>query len=132
MPLVCDRELFERHRRELRVDPRHVFAHDLADGRIPAQLSFLHQHGREGGRHRLGVGAEMEAVVDCHLDVGAEHAHADRAGGDDHAVLDHGRRERGQAMLGPHRLKRCVERRVERARLRKDSRRKRKPGASRG
>ena len=87
-------ELLERHRRKLRVDAGHVLAQHFADGRIPAQLAFLHQHGGERGRHRLGVGAEMKAIVEPNLDIGPVHAHADRAGGDDHAVLDDRRRER--------------------------------------
>jgi hypothetical protein len=59
------RKLLKRDRGELRIDVFNVRAEDVADRRIPVQLSFLDHHAAEGRRHRFGVGSEMETVVDC-------------------------------------------------------------------
>lgn len=39
---------------------------DLAEGAVPTQFALLHRDGGEGGRHRLGVGAQVPQILGRH------------------------------------------------------------------
>ena len=55
------------------------FREDLGQGAVPAEFALLYRHGGQEGGHGLGVGPEMETVVEGHRDVGAGPAGADSA-----------------------------------------------------
>ena len=99
-------QLVQRHPLQARIHRVRELRIGLARG-VPAQLAGLHHHAGEQRGHRLGVGADMEAVVDGDLDVLVEPSLADGAGGDDIALVHHGGGQRGEFVprkVGPQRV----------------------------
>ena len=103
-------KLFELDRGELRLEAGQHRTQHFADRRIPAELTFLDHHAGERRGHRLGIGAQVETVIERHGNVHPVDAHADGAAGDDLAVLHDRSGECREPVFGADRLQLIVER----------------------
>ena len=92
-------ELFERDGLVLGVHGFLELGESLAEGLSPFQFSFIDEDAAEHGGHRLGVGADVEAVGGGDLVGLAARADAGDTEGDDLAVLDDGGGHAGDVVL---------------------------------
>ena len=92
-------ELFERDGLVLGVHRLLELGERLAEGLIPFQFSFIDEDAAEHGGHRLGVGADVEAVGGGDLVGLAARADAGDAEGDGLAVADDGGGHAGDVVL---------------------------------
>ena len=92
-------ELFERDGLVLGVHRLLQLGKRLAEGLIPFQFSFIDEDAAEHGGHRLGVGADVEAVGGGDLVRLAARADAGDAEGDGLAVADDGGGHAGDVVL---------------------------------
>jgi hypothetical protein len=90
------------------------FREDVAHRGGPLEFAFLHEHRRQQGCHRLGVGADVETVVKCNGDSLSHPSGADGPGRDDLPILDNRRGQGGKIILGEIRPEFDIERRTGR------------------